>query len=487
MNANHTLIKLGSCIAMVCAGMSQAAAADNVVIRWNNAVLEAVREAHPGPPMVARMLFVTHTCIFDAWAAYDDSAKGTQLGKSLRQPKGLRTASNTNQAISYAAYRAAVDLFPAQQPIFDALMLDLGYDPSYNLAETSTPAGIGNTACGAVLTARHADGSNQLGDLHAGAYSDYTGYLPTNGSDTRVDPNHWQPLTVSDGHGGTVTQKSIAPFWGQVTPFALKSIDQYPVKAPALAGTAAYRAQVDQVLAYSANLTDREKVIAEYWADGPSSELPPGHWNLFAQYISRRDRHGVGSDAQMFLAVNGALMDASVWTWGVKRKYDYVRPITAVHWQYANGNVTAWSGAYMGAQSMPAANWRPYQAITVVTPPFSEYVSGHSTFSAAAAAVLRGYTGSDRLGVSTRVPAGASRVEPGAVPAANVTLSWPTFTAAADEAGLSRRFGGIHFIDGDLEGRRVGKLIGDAALTAARKLFDGDDGDGEGKKRGHGD
>jgi hypothetical protein len=467
-----------SCAVAVSANaLAAAPAADNAVLQWNEALLQAIRITHPGPPIVARALFVAHTCMYDAWAAYSDEALGTQHGALLRQPKRARTRNNKTQAISHAAYRAAVDLFPSEKPAFDALMVSQGFDPGYNTAETSTPAGIGNTACAAVLAFRHADGANQLGDLHAGAYSDYTGYAPVNTATTLNDPNRWQPLAVSDGHGGTVTQKYIAPFWGRVKPFALQSIGQYSVKPPALAGSAAYKTQVDEVLAYSAGLTDRQKVIAEYWADGPSSELPPGHWNLFAQFVSRRDHHRLDRDVKMFFVLNNALMDASVWTWGVKRVYDYVRPISAIHHLYADSSVTAWAGAGMGTQAMAGAQWKPYQAATVVTPPFAEYVSGHSTFSAASATALRLFKRSDRFGGAVTIGSGSSRVEPGAVPAADVVLSWPTFSAAADEAGLSRRFGGIHFADGDLEGRRVGKLIGAASHRASMQLIRGNDKD----------
>jgi hypothetical protein len=277
-------------VAVSANALAAAPAANNAALQWNEALLQAIRITHPGPPIVARALFVAHTCMYDAWAAYSHEALGTQHGALLRQPKRARTRNNKTQAISNAAYRAA---------------------------ETSTPAGIGNTACAAVLAFRHADGANQLGDLHAGAYFD--------------------------------------------------------------------KAQVDEVLAYSAGLTDRQKVIAEYWADGPSSELPPGHWNLFAQVVSRRDHHRLDRDVKMFFVLNNALMDASVWTWGVKRVYDYVRPISAIHHLYADSSVTAWAGAGMGTQAMAGAQWKPYQAATVVTPPFAEYVSGHRTFSAASA------------------------------------------------------------------------------------------------------
>jgi hypothetical protein len=170
-------------------------------------------------------------------------------------------------------------------------MLALGHDPSYTQLETHTPAGVGNSACDAALRFRHGDGANQLGDLAPGAYADPTNYQPVNTPTQLNDPNRWQPLTVPNGQGGTVTQRFATPHWGQVAPFALRSIDQYPVRAPARAGSAESRAQADEVLALSAGLTDRQKTIVEYWADGPGSELPPGHWNLLAQFVSQRDGH----------------------------------------------------------------------------------------------------------------------------------------------------------------------------------------------------
>jgi hypothetical protein len=92
----------------------------NVVIQWNNAALQGVRDSKIGPPMVARALAVVHTCIYDAWAAYDKRALGTQLGGSLRQRPPHRTKANKNKAISFAAYRAVVDLFPVDKAtVFD--------------------------------------------------------------------------------------------------------------------------------------------------------------------------------------------------------------------------------------------------------------------------------------------------------------------------------------------------------------------------------
>jgi len=450
-------------------------AQETVVVKWDQAALQAIRDTHPGPPIVARALAITHTCIYDAWAPYDAVAVGTRLGLSLRQPVDNRTLANKSKAVSFAAYRALVDLFPTEQAKFDILMNQLGYNPADASTDTTTPSGVGNVACKALLDFRHGDGSNQLGDLHAGAYSDYTGYVPVNDPDHINDPNRWQPLRTSDGHGGFVVQKYITPHWGSVIPFALKAPDQFAPKDPNFypKDAAQYVKQAQQVLDYSANLTDRQKVIAEYWADGPSSELPPGHWALFAQFVSNRDHNTLDQDVKMFFAMTNAVLDASVSSWHFKRFFDYVRPVTAIHFLFAGQQVEAWAGQGLGTQMIDGANWKPYQAATVVTPPFPEYVSGHSIFSGAASKVLRLFTGSDRFGGSVTVPAGSSRVEPGLVPATDITLSWKKFSDAADEAGISRRFGGIHFIDGDIQSRKMGKKIGRQAWRKAQSYFNG--------------
>src|SRR3984893_15309585 len=124
----------------------------SVVIQWNNAALQGVRDSKIGPPMVARALFIVQNCIYDAWAAYDRTAVGTVFVRSLRRPKSERTLANKNRAISFAAYRAAVDLFPGDKTkVFDPLMASLGYDPNNKSTNTDTPSGVGNVACAAVL------------------------------------------------------------------------------------------------------------------------------------------------------------------------------------------------------------------------------------------------------------------------------------------------------------------------------------------------
>jgi hypothetical protein len=451
---------------------ASAHAAPNAVTVWEEAILDAIRTTRPGPPMTARAIAMVNTCMYDAWAPYDKKAAGTVLGNSLRRPVLERTDANKTQAISYAAYRAAVDLFPTRKAAFDAVLTSQGFDPANTSTDVATPAGVGNTTCQALLDFRHHDGANQLGDLAPGAYKDYTGYAAVNTPTQINDPNHWQPLVV----GGAV-QPFLGAQWFKVTPFALTSTDQYvPASAkPAMYGSQKYIDQAKEVIAYQASLTDYQKSMAEYWADGPNSEFPPGHWMLFGLKVSARDNHSIDQDAKMFFALGNAMHDAAITAWTAKRKFDYVRPITAIHYLFANETIQGWGGPGQGTVSMLGSQWQTYQASNFNTPPFPEWFSGHSTFSAAGAAVLRNFTKSDVLGVSDVVRAGSSRVEPGLVPAADIHFSWATFTDAADDAGISRRYGGIHFIQGDLDGRAAGKKVGNLVWRKASEYFRGVD------------
>src|SRR5437870_1249653 len=108
------------------AAVKPAIAIDNVVLQWNEATLDAIRNTKTAPPIAARAFAIAHTAMFDAWAAYDPVAKGTRLGSSLRRPEVERTAANKEKAMSFAAYRVLVDLFPTQTDLFDALMSSLG-------------------------------------------------------------------------------------------------------------------------------------------------------------------------------------------------------------------------------------------------------------------------------------------------------------------------------------------------------------------------
>ena len=187
----------------------------------------------------------------------------------------------------------------------------------------------------------------------------------------------------------------------------------------------------------------------------------------------------------MFFALGNAVMDAGIATWAAKTHFDYARPVRAIRDLGALGLIGEFDsalGGYAISANDPNGGTRRILATEFVTyqtpnldpsPPFSEYTSGHSGFSAAAATILHRFTGSDQFGASVSFAPGQSRFEPGITPAVPLTLSWSTFSAAADEAGISRLYGGIHFDDGNLNGRTLGVSAGESVWARTQFFING--------------
>lgn len=279
---------------------------------------------------------------------------------------------------------------------------------------------------------------------------------------------------------------------------------------------------------------DYARVLAEFWADGPNSETPPGHWNVLANYVADhpllvKKIGGVGDpvddlewDVKMYFALNAAVHDAACAAWGAKRAYDGWRPMSAIRYlaglgqssnpalpsyhasglplitnqielvtpaSVASGRhagltpgkiaLLAWPGQpsnpvsqHTGVRWIHGDNWGTYQRTNFVTPPFPGYISGHSTFSRAAAELLTGLTGNSYfpggMGTYSNYTLG---FEQG--PSVPMTLQWATYYDAADEAGISRIWGGIHPPVDNLAGRRVGAQVGKAAWALAKRYWDG--------------
>lgn len=504
--------------------------ANNIVVEWNKTMLSAIAQNPPAPTATTWRMHVVSTAMYNAWTAYDAVAWSTTTGDTLRRPVDEHTEENQAAAISYAAYWALTELFPNQQPQFDALMAELGY-PLTRQVDTNTPAGLGNQAARDVLHAREQDGSNwQNGFADSTSETFAETYTPVNSPDPEApnapggpafNPNRWQPLRVPNGtmvdeHGhptfdnadpSTYTdQVFTTPHWGAVTPFALTSGDQFRPPAPpkfassepyedalgnVMTNHEAWNIQFDELLDISATLTDRQKAIAEFWADGPRTWTPPGHWNQLAQGIAIRDDHALSDSVKMYFALNAALLDAGIAAWDAKRVHDCIRPVSAIRHKYFGQQILAWGGPDQGTQLISGETWRPYQSLTFVTPPFSEFVSGHSTFSRAAREVLLAFSGTDVLydgvtrlgedwdGDGEEDLIGQHVLLPGSClfencPATTVVLQWTTLLEAADEAGVSRRYGGIHIQDGDLRAREMGRQIGQQAFAYTQTFWLGD-------------
>jgi hypothetical protein len=452
---------------------------DDVVLLWNEQLLATIRAnpAGTGPTVTSRALGVLHTAIYDAWSAYDP-AKATLPNGNTEQPAN---DADKSKAISFAAYKTLVDLFPYRQQVFADYMNTLY--PNF-ASDNSTPAATGTRAAQAVINYRHADGSNQTQNADGTvSYPCTPGsaspcpYQPTRQWYEATNPWHWQPLCVPlsatckplDSNGPS-QQAPLTPQWGNIKSFAPLAALLTKVPPPPKTTTDITTALADTNL--SGPDGDIKKVTAEYWADGPRSEFPPGHMAVFAQFLCRKMQAGLDTDVKMFFALGNAVMDAGIAAWWEKYKYDFWRPITAIRYQYKDKDVTSWLGPNLGFGTVKGQYWMPYQAANVVTPPFPEYVSGHSTFSAAGNVIMVGFTGSDNFGGSITIPAGWSKFEAN-TPASPVTLSWPTYTAMADQAGMSRRYGGIHFKSGDMQGRSLGNMVGQNVWSRAQSYFRG--------------
>jgi membrane-associated phospholipid phosphatase len=165
-----------------------------------------------------------------------------------------------------------------------------------------------------------------------------------------------------------------------------------------------------------------------FWADGGGTETPPGHWNSIAQIIGAARGTTLEENARLFALLNIAMADAAICAWDAKYTYNFWRPVTAI------------------AFAEPQLNWMSF----IVTPPFPDYTSGHSTFSAAAATVLPLFFGTEDLPFTT-----GSDFLPG------VFRSFSTCEDAAAEAALSRIYGGIHFRTASEDGLQAGASIGE--------------------------
>ncbi|MFO1452291.1 MAG: FG-GAP-like repeat-containing protein [Opitutaceae bacterium] len=572
---------------------------------WNEALLDGIRKDTPNPPVHARNLYHLSAALWDAFWAYEPETRAG-AGPAYRRESpavadlGAGRIEAQKQAMSHAAYQIIAARFARSPGAARTLagirwLMELhGFNPDDVGTVGNTPAAVGNRIGLAVLAATFGDGANE-----ANGYADATSYVSVNAplvvglpGTTMVDPNRWQPLSLSYSitQNGIVLPSGLQRFVGVnarlTEPFALvrsspNTLFLDPGPPPQLGGDRSnvfvqevvevirYSSYLDPAdparvdisprtslnhllgtnqnrgyeinpvtgLAYAANLVSRAdfgRVLAEYWADGPNSETPPGHWNVIFNEVSDAPGAsfrlgGVGPelsrlewDVRGYYALNGSLHDAACAAWTIKRLYDGVRPISMVRYMGGLGQGTDPAGPRYHPQGLPlipdliemttaetvapggrhasilqrrdtsddlvgkvvvrawlgnpadpvnqvggvgwmlASRWVPYQMSTFVTPAFPGYVSGHSTFSRTAAEVLTLLRGDPFYpgGLSSYSFRNGKYLTFERGPGEDLTLQWATFYDAADQAGLSRLYGGIHVSSDDLTGRRLGSRIG---------------------------
>jgi hypothetical protein len=246
-----------------------------------------------------------------------------------------------------------------------------------------------------------------------------------------VGPEVWAPTPPA------YTADPLQPCWGHLRPFALTSgtaCAPPPPPAYAEALTSEFYAHAFEVYHTKLTLTEAQQTIAQYWADSPGATgTPPGHWVAIMGQMVKRDGLSLMAAAEGYARVGIAVADAFISCWLTKYTYHLLRPVTYI-------------------QRLIDATWLPF----IVTPPFPEYSSGHSTQSAAAAAVL-----TDMFGV--RAFTDTTHRDHQLVPPLE-PRSFGSFEAAAEEAAISRLYGGIHYPFGNTNGLTQGSCIGQAIL-----------------------
>jgi len=253
----------------------------------------------------------------------------------------------------------------------------------------------------------------------------------------------------------------------------MRSGDQFRQKGPPKPQTGNYANSFERVKALGAKnstvRTPEQTQIAQFWSDGPGTCTPPGHWNLIAQDVARRQGLDLVTAARAFALLNLALADAGIAAWDMKYTYQEWRPITGIRQAAEDSN----------NRTEPDPAWEPL----LDTPPFPDYVSGHSTFSSAGAEMLALVFGSDAIPFTTPTDA-----LPG------VRRSFPSFSAAAEEAGQSRIYGGIHWGHADKDGLKAGRQLARQTFNHHLKKLTGSGaaggpstkGQGQGRGQGRG-
>jgi len=567
---------------------------------WNEALLDAIRRDFPAPTVHARNLFHVSAAMWDAWAAFDSSADGYFVDEDLDAADVLTSREAAISYAAYRLLLHRYSIANGLEQTFNQLAATMEsqcYRLDYVTTEGTSPAALGNRIAATIIDATRDDGSLETNRYVDEDYRPVNDPMVVSLPGTTMhDPNRWQPLaldqqvTQNDLVVPSNVQTFVGPNWGGVRGFALSPSEAGlpidPGRPPHLDDPATDRefrdAAVDVVrlsalldtraletidigpssrgnspvgtdagrghaqnpstgTPYAPNRVlhaDYGRVIAEFWADGPDSETPPGHWNTLANAVSDSPSASlrIGGvepavdrlewDVKLYFALNGAMHDAAIAAWGTKAHYDYVRPISMIRYMGGAGQsfepssssfhahglplenglvevvtiessspgerheqlaayvdeiaVLAWRGNpedpssdASGVGWIRAVEWVPYQRPSFVTPAFAGYVSGHSAFSRAGAEVLAAITG------DAYFPGGVFEwtVETGSLlheygPSEDVLLQWATYFDAADEAGISRLYGGIHVAADDYRGRVLGAEVGRAAWSEALSYFD---------------
>lgn len=384
-----------------------------VVTEWNASALDAIRSIRTPPPVASRALAILQTAVYDAINGIVRAGK-----KYLVTPAGARTAS-IPAAASQAAHDVLTSLFPAEAERFQDL-LDTWLASIPGGQSKDDGVAWGATVATAILAARANDGASTAAT---------TPYTPG------TDPGDWQPTLPANA-------AALLPGWGNVRTFGAGNAATLVPSGPPRLTSAQWATELNQVKEIgsktSTTRTADQTEIANFWADGGGTFTPPGHWNAITAQLVEDEGLSLFQTARLFARLDIALADAAIVSWRTKYAYNFWRPITAIRNADTDGN----------ASTIADPTWEPL----IATPPFPDYTSGHSTFSGAAADILGAQFGAN-YAFDTQSDTGS------------LTRSFTSFRQAADEAGMSRIYGGIHYMKANVDGLTTGRRIAARVLA----------------------
>ena len=369
--------------------------------------------------------------LVDATAPYHPTAVGI-FTRFERQPESEWTGTNVNTAMLYAAYHSLRGMVPHREDVWITYLTDFGLDPE-DVMDMNTAAGIGSAAGKGAVQARLHDGMNQTGN-----YADTTGYAPVNTAHELVDAGRWQPAIHRVGLGTYTVQQFVTPQMANMEPYADFNPREFRHPVPTSSNPEnwdAYKAQVDEVLEASANLTDEEKMMAELF-DNKIVSLGYSFIN-----VAVANRLSPADFARLDFLSMLAAVDSSIVTWQEKWCHDAVRPFSTVRHVYGDELVTAWGGPGKGTMEIPASQRRSY----IPEADHTEYLSASTCGCYAHGQSLRRYFGTNELNWAMPYPAGSSRIEPGITPTEDIELHFATWTDFEESCGRSRVLAGVHF------------------------------------------
>lgn len=407
-------------------------AKDDAVLTWNQILLGAIATAKTPPPVASRAMAMVQTAVFDAVNNIIHKYQNYAITEAAPLAANCtEKAIEAEAAAVEAAYTVLSSLFASQKATFDAARTTSLATIADGQAKIDGLT-FGKTIADKVIASRANDGSTIKVPYTSG-----------------TNPGDWQSTAVVTNLDGTTSPApAVLPQWGNVKTFGIPQADilaNRPAPPPALT-SAQYATEFNQVKDLGAiNSTTRtaeQTEIAKFWADGAGTFTPPGHWNQIAQDVARDQFNSLVDNARLFAALDVAQADAAICCWDTKYAYSLWRPITAIRNADRDGN--------------DATTVDPSWTSLLTTPNFPSYTSGHSTFSGAAATVLTSFYG-DNYAFSTTSPG-----------LAGVSRSFTSFTQAAEEAGMSRIYGGIHFMSDNLTGLAAGKML---ATYITKNLF----------------